>query len=161
MATKKKKKKANSNLIAKNKKAYHNYFIEEKFEAGIVLKGSEVKSLRDRRGSINETYAGEKDGELYLFNAHIPEYPNTNPKFQHQPNRPRKLLLHRREIDKILGALQKKGMTLLALSMYFNNKGLVKVELGLAKGKKLHDKRETEKKRDWDKQKARLLRDKG
>ncbi len=155
----KKKSKTKSNNIAKNKRAYHDYFVEEKLEAGIVLYGSEVKALRDKQGSINESYAGEKDGEIYLFNAHIPEYSYTNQKFQHTPRRPRKLLLHKREVNRILGAIQRKGMTLLALSMYFSSKGLVKVELGLAKGKKQHDKRQTEKDRDWDRQKSRLMKD--
>lgn len=148
------------NIIAKNKRARFDYFIEETYEAGLVLFGSEVKSLRDGRGSINECYAGDKDGELYLFNAHIPEYKNTNAKFQHQPRRPRKLLLHKREMNKLLGAVQKQGVTLVPVSLYFTEKGLIKLELGVAKGKKQHDKRETEKKRDWDRQKSRIMRDK-
>jgi len=147
-------------IIAKNKRARFDYFIEETYEAGLVLFGSEVKSLRDGRGSINECYAGDKNGELYLFNAHIPEYKNTNEKFQHQPRRPRKLLLHKREMDKLLGAIQRQGVTLVPVSLYFTEKGLIKLELGVAKGKKQHDKRETEKKRDWERQKSRIMRDK-
>ena len=146
-------------FIAKNKRARFDYFIEEKLEAGLVLYGSEVKSLRDGRASINECHAGEKDGELYLFNAHIPEYKNTNQKFQHQPRRPRKLLLHKKEMNNILGAIQKKGITLVPISLYFSEKGIVKAELGIAKGKKQHDKRETEKQRDWDRQKSRIMKD--
>lgn len=147
-------------IIAKNKRARFDYFIEDKLEAGLVLFGSEVKALRNGQASINECYAGEKDGELYLFNAHIPEYKNTNVKFQHQPRRPRKLLMHKNEINKLLGALQKDGITLVPISLYFTPNGLAKLELGIAKGKKQHDKRETTKQRDWDRQKARIMRDK-
>jgi SsrA-binding protein len=148
-------------MIAHNKRARFDYFIEEKLEAGLVLYGSEVKSMREGRGvSINECYAGEQNGELFLFNAHIPEYKNSNPRFQHAPRRPRKLLLHKREMNKILGALQKQGMTLVPIALYFAKNGFVKAEIGLAKGKKKHDKRETIKERDWDRQKSRILREK-
>ena len=125
-----------------------------------MLSGTEVKSLRGGRASITEAYAGESGGELFLFNAHIPEYGAGN-RFNHEPKRPRKLLLHRREIDRLLGATRREGMTLVPLSLYFNPRGLAKVELGLARGKKMHDKREATKQRDWRREKARLLREKG
>ena len=145
---------------ARNRKARHNYAIEETFEAGIALEGSEVKSLRQGRASIAEAYAAEKDGELYLFNAHIPEYSAAG-QFTHQPRRPRKLLMHRREINRLAGAVNRQGMTLVPLAIYFNARGIAKVDLGLARGKKKYDKRATLKERDWKRQKARLLRDKG
>lgn len=145
---------------ARNRKARHNYAIEETFEAGIMLEGSEVKSLRGGRASISEAYAAEKDGELFLFNAHIPEY-HASGQFTHQPRRPRKLLMHRREIDRLAAAINRQGMTLVALAIYFNARGMAKVELGLGKGKKKYDKRASLKERDWKRQKARLLRDRG
>ncbi len=145
-------------LVAENRKARFNYDIEEKLEAGIALVGSEVKSLRAGKANIAEAYATDERGELYLVNAHISEYAARN---GHAPLRPRKLLLHAREIARLLGAIQRQGMTLVPLKLYFNARGIAKVELGLAKGKKLHDKRETEKKRDWDRQKGRLMREKG
>lgn len=145
--------------VAQNRKALHNYFIDDRVEAGIVLSGTEVKSLRQGRASITEAYAGESAGELFLFNAHIPEYTAGN-RFNHEPTRPRKLLLHKREISRLLGATRREGMTLVPLSLYFNPKGRAKVELGLARGKKLHDKRATTKERDWQREKARLLREK-
>lgn len=155
-----KKQDSGRRIIAQNKRARFDYFIEEKLEAGLVLYGSEVKAMRVGRGvSINECYAGEQDGELYLFNAHIPEYKNSNPRFQHAARRPRKLLLHKREMDKILGALQKQGMTLVPISLYFAKNGFVKLEIGLAKGKKQHDKRATIKEREWNRQKSRVLRE--
>ncbi|MBM3543745.1 MAG: SsrA-binding protein SmpB [Alphaproteobacteria bacterium] len=147
-------------LIAENRKARFNYDIEEKLEAGIVLTGSEVKSLRAGRATIAEAYAVDERGELYLINAHISEYAGAA-RDGHVPTRPRKLLLHKREMARLLGAIQRQGMTLVPLRMYFNARGIAKVQLGLAKGKKLHDKRETEKKRDWDRQKGRLMREKG
>ncbi|HET6519721.1 MAG TPA: SsrA-binding protein SmpB, partial [Geminicoccaceae bacterium] len=137
-----------------------NYFIDERFEAGIVLSGTEVKSLRRGRASITEAYAGESGGELYLFNAHIPEYEAGN-RFNHEPKRPRKLLLHKREMSRLFGATKREGMTVVPLSLYFNPRGLAKVELGLARGKKLHDKRASERDRDWQREKQRLLREKG
>ena len=152
----KKKKKVVSNIAAQNRRARHNYAILETFEAGIMLKGTEVKSLREGRASIGEAYAHEKDGALYLLNAYIPEYSSGT--FGHGPRDPRKLLLHKREIAKLLNAIQRKGQTLVPLSVYFNEKGLAKVELALAQGKQHHDKREAQKKHDWDRQKARILR---
>lgn len=162
MAAKNKKKKAGSSgIIAQNKRARHDYQIDEEIEAGIMLVGTEVKSLRIGTASINESYAGEKEGEIYLFNANIQEYNKAGNYFQHQPRRPRKLLFHKREVSKLLGAIQRKGMTLVPISMYFNKKGLVKVKIGIARGKKEYDKRETEKKRDWQRDKSRLLKEKG
>lgn len=147
-------------LVAENRKARFNYDIEEKLEAGIVLTGSEVKSLRSGKANITESYASTEDGELYLINAHIAEYTQAG-RANHEPTRRRKLLVHRRELGRLIGAIQRQGMTLVPLRMYFNARGIAKVQLGLAKGKKLHDKRETEKKRDWDRQRGRLMRDKG
>jgi len=125
-----------------------------------VLQGSEVKSMRAGRGSINESYATEQEGEIYLVNAHIPEYAPAN-RQNHDPRRPRKLLLHSREIKRLLGSIQREGMTLIPLSLYFNEKGRVKVELGLAHGKRQYDKRAAERDRDWGRQKARIMRDRG
>ena len=146
--------------IAQNRKAFHNYFIDERLEAGIVLSGTEVKSLRQGRATISEAYAGESNGELYLFNSYIPEYEAGN-RFNHEPKRPRKLLVHRRELGRLLGATQRQGMTLVPLSLYFNQRGLAKVELGVARGKKLHDKRASVKEREWQREKQRIMRDKG
>ncbi|MBH63291.1 MAG: SsrA-binding protein [Alphaproteobacteria bacterium] len=146
--------------VAVNRKARRNYFIDETFEAGIVLQGSEVKSMRAGRGSINEAYATERKGEIYLINAHIPEYAPAN-RQNHEPRRPRKLLLHKREIKRLFGAIQREGMTLVPLSLYFNEKGRAKVELGLAHGKRKYDKRAAERDRDWSRQKARIMRDRG
>ena len=147
-------------LAADNRKARFNYEIKETLEAGIALQGTEIKSLRGGKATIGESYAGPMGTELYLFNAHIPEYLEAN-RFNHEVRRPRKLLLHRRQINQLMGAIQREGMALIPLKVYFNDKGRAKVELGLGKGKKLHDKRETEKKRDWDRQKGRLMREKG
>jgi SsrA-binding protein len=148
-------------IIADNRKARFNYTIVDTFEAGIELKGSEVKSLRNGQGSLNEAYAqATKQGEIMLVNAYIPVYLQAH-QFNHETRRPRKLLLHRREIDKLSQAVQRQGMTLVPLRMYFNEKGRVKVELGLAQGKKLADKRETEKQRSWERDKARLMRERG
>ncbi len=147
-------------LVAENRKARFNYDIEEKLEAGIQLTGSEVKSLRTGKANIAESYASDEGGEIYLINAHIAEYAQAR-RDGHAPTRPRKLLLHKREIEKLLGAIQRQGMTLVPLKLYFNARGIAKVELGLARGKKIHDKRDTEKKRDWERQKGRLMRDKG
>jgi SsrA-binding protein len=152
--------KNNYQVAAVNRRARHDYFIEETFEAGIELMGTEVKSLREGRANIAESYASEEGGELWLINAHIPEYAPGN-RFNHAPKRIRKLLLHRREIDRISGEVNRGGMTVVPLKIFFNARGIAKVELGLAKGKKLHDKRETEKKRDWKREQARLLREKG
>ena len=152
-----KKEQPSKTLIAANKKARYNFEILEEFEAGIVLQGSEVKSLRKGKANIAEAHAGEMDGEMWLFNLNIPEYKQAGP-MNHPPKRPRKLLLHKKEADKMLGRVKEKGLTLMALSIYFNAKGLVKVQLGLGKGKKLHDKRETIKKRDWDRKKGKILK---
>jgi len=147
-------------LVAENRKARFNYEIEEKLEAGLALTGSEVKSLRSGKANIGDAYAAEAGGELFLINAHISEYAQAG-RANHEPKRARKLLLHRREIDRLIGAIQRQGMTVVPLKLYFNRRGIAKLELGLAKGKKLHDKRETEKRRDWERQKGRLMREKG
>jgi SsrA-binding protein len=161
MAGKNRKKGFSSgNVVAQNRRARHDYLIEETFEAGIALVGTEVKSLRQGHASINEAYAGNKDGELVLFNTHIPEY-GAAKHFSHEPRRPRKLLMHRREIRKLIGAVRRGGMTLVPLSIYFNKRGVAKVALALGRGKRSVDKRETVKERDWKRQKARLIREKG
>ncbi len=147
-------------MVAQNRRARHDYAIEDTLEAGLVLVGSEVKSLRAGRGSLADSYAGEKDGELYLFNAHIPAYAAAN-RFNHETRRARKLLVHRRQLDRLLGAIQRDGVTLVPLAVYFNDRGIAKVELGMARGKRQYDKRETEKRRDWQRQKRRLMRDRG
>lgn len=149
-----------SRVAADNRKARHLYAVEAEYEAGIVLQGTEVKSLRDGKANIQESYAEVRGGEAWLVNAHIPEFSHGN-RFNHEPRRPRKLLLHSREINRLGGAIQRDGMTLVPLRLYFNDKGRAKILLGLAKGKKLHDKRETEKQRDWSRQKARLMKDHG
>ena len=154
------KKKPNAGAAAVNRRARFNYELGETFEAGIALKGSEVKSLREGRSSIGDAFAGERGGELWLYNAYIPEYLQAN-LFQHETRRPRKLLLHKREIGKLIGAVDREGMTIVPLKIYFNDRGRAKVELAVARGKKLYDKRETEKKRDWGRERGRLLRDKG
>ncbi|WP_088348862.1 MULTISPECIES: SsrA-binding protein SmpB [Rhodomicrobium] len=147
-------------IVAENRKARHSYEIHDTFEAGIMLSGSEVKSLRAGKSNIAESYATDQDGEIYVINAYIPGYAEAN-RFNHEERRPRKLLLHKREIAKLIGAVRRDGMTLVPLKVYFNDRGRAKVELALARGRKLHDKREAEKSRDWDRQKARLMRDKG
>jgi SsrA-binding protein len=156
----KKSKKSEHRIVAQNRKARHNYFIDETIEAGIELVGTEVKSLRQGKGSLVDAYAGEEDGELWMFNAYIPEY-SSGGYTNHEPRRPRKLLLHRREIERLIGQIREKGVTLIPLSIYFNKRGIAKVDLGLARGKKQYDKRETEKKRDWQRQKERLIREMG
>ncbi|MDH5748658.1 MAG: SsrA-binding protein SmpB [Rhodospirillales bacterium] len=161
MARKNKKKSlSHGNIAAQNRKARHDYSIEEEFEAGIILTGTEVKSLRAGRATITEAYAGGKDGELYLFNAYIPEYDAAS-HFSHEPRRPRKLLMHSREISRLQGAVQREGMTLVPLSIYFNKRGIAKVGLALARGKQKSDKRAYIKDRDWQRQKSRLMREKG
>jgi SsrA-binding protein len=155
-----KKKDDDTKLIADNRKARYAYAIGETLEAGIMLVGSEVKSLRTGKTTIGESYAHAKDGEIWLVNSYIPEYTKAS-RFNHEPKRSRKLLVHKRQADRLAAAIQREGMTLIPLKLYFNAKGIAKLELGLAKGKKLHDKRETEKQRDWQRDKARLLRDKG
>jgi SsrA-binding protein len=147
-------------LIAENRKARHEYFITDSFEAGIMLLGSEVKSLRVGQTNIAESYASFEEGGLWLINSYIAEYKGAT-LFQHDPRRKRKLLMHSAEIKKLKLAIERKGMTIVPLEMYFNKKGIAKVKIGLAEGKKLHDKRETEKKRDWNREKARLMRARG
>lgn len=146
--------------VAENRKARRNYEIEETFEAGLVLCGTEVKSLRSGKANIAESYATDEDGELFLINAYIPEYAQAS-RFNHSPRRPRKLLLHRKEIHKLMIGIQREGMTLIPLRLYFNDRGVAKLEVALARGRKMHDKRQVERKRDWERQKARLMRDKG
>lgn len=143
--------------IAENRKARHNFFIEEEIEAGIMLTGTEVKSLRAGEANITDAYAEVKNGEVYLINGYIKEYAMGN-RFNHESRRPRKLLLHKRQINKLQSAIQRKGNTLVPLSIFFNFKNRVKVNLGLAKGKKQHDKRATDKARDWNREKGRILK---
>lgn len=147
-------------LIAENRKARHEYFITDSWEAGIMLLGSEVKSLRVGQTNIAESYASFEDGGLWLINSYIAEYKGAS-LFQHEPRRKRKLLLHQSEMNKLKLAIERKGMTIVPLEMYFNAKGVAKLKIGLAEGKKLHDKREDAAKRDWNRQKARLMREKG
>jgi len=143
-------------VVAQNRKARHNYFIEETFEAGLVLTGTEVKSLRGGRSTIAESYITALEGEAWLVNATIPEYASGN-RFNHEPRRPRKLLLHRSQVSKLVGAIQREGRTVVPLQIYFNPKGRAKIEIALATGKKAHDKRATIKERDWQRQRSRLL----
>ena len=147
-------------IAAENRKARFNYEIGEAFEAGIALTGTEVKSLRAGRATIAESFADSREGELWLINANIPEYLQAS-RFNHAPKRPRKLLLHKRQIGKLISGVEREGMTIVPLKLYFNEKGRAKVEIALARGKKLHDKRETDRKRSWDRERSRLLRAKG
>lgn len=147
-------------VVAENRRARFDYFIEQVFEAGIALTGTEVKSLRFGEGSIAESYAEVKDAQVWLINANVPEFAQGN-RFNHEPKRPRKLLLHEREINKMHGAVNRQGMTLVPLSVYFNGKGRAKVELALAKGKKDPDKRATIKEREWKREQGRVMRDRG
>ncbi|MGZ6011228.1 MAG: SsrA-binding protein SmpB [Caulobacteraceae bacterium] len=147
-------------LIAENRRARFDYFLEQTYEAGLSLTGTEVKALRLGRANIAESYAATEGNEIVLINAYIPEYGPAN-RFNHDPRRPRKLLLHSREIDKMLGAVNRDGRTLIPTRLYFNDKGRVKLELALAKGKKAHDKREVAAERDWKREQGRLLRDRG
>ena len=142
--------------VALNRRARHDYFIEDTIEAGIELTGTEVKVLRKGLGSIAEAYAAQRDNEIVLVNAHIPEYPAA--RFNHEPRRPRRLLLHRREINRLLGGIKRDGITVVPLSVYFNERGRAKVELGIAKGKRKADKRQSKKARDWQRSRARILR---
>lgn len=160
MAAKKGTAPAGRRIVADNRKARFNFEILETFEAGIMLTGTEVKSLREGKANIAESYATEQRGELYLINSYIPEYLQGN-RNNHEPRRHRKLLMHAREIAKLMSGVQRDGMTIVPLKLYFNDQGRAKLELALARGKKLHDKRQTEKNRDWDREKGRLLRDKG
>ncbi len=147
-------------VAAQNRRARHDYFILSTLEAGIMLSGTEVKSLRAGSASIAEAYAGEQNGELFLINAYVPEYKAAN-RFNHEPKRARKLLVRRRELDKLLGSIRRDGVTLVPLSIYFNARGVAKVELALARGKHKGDKRAAIKERDWQRQRARLMREKG
>jgi len=155
-----KRKDPENKVVADNRKARHAYAIESTLEAGIVLHGSEVKALRTGKATIAESYAQAKDGEIFLINAYIPEYNMAN-RFNHEPRRARKVLVRKTEVRRLAAAIQREGMTLIPLRLYFNPRGIAKLELGIAKGKKLHDKRETEKQRDWARDKARLMRAKG
>ena len=146
--------------VAENRRARYDYYIDEVVEAGIALTGTEVKSLRFGEGSIAESYAEVKNGEVFLINSNVPEFSHGN-RHNHEPKRPRKLLLHEREIAKMTGAVERKGMTLVPLSIYFNSRGRAKVELALAKGKNTADKRATIKEREWKREAARVLRDRG
>ncbi len=147
-------------IVADNRAARYHYTIEDTLEAGIALTGTEVKSLRGGKATIGEAYAGPSGNDLMLFNAYIPEYLEAN-RFNHDTKRPRRLLLHRRQINKLIGATQRQGYTVIPLKIYFNDRGRAKVELGLGKGKQAHDKREAVKERDWKRDKARLMRDRG
>jgi len=147
-------------IIADNRKARFHYFIDDTMEAGLALTGTEVKSLRSGKATIAESYADARDGEIWLINSNIPEYLQAN-RFTHSPKRPRKRLLHRRQINKLIGAVEREGMTLVPLKLYFNERGRAKVELALARGKKLYDKRDTERQRSWERERGRLMRQKG
>ncbi len=155
-----KPKKSRYKLVADNRQARYHYELGDVVEAGIVLTGTEVKSLRAGKAQIAESYASNEKGELFLINATIPEYLQAN-RFNHEPKRPRKLLLHRKQLAKLFNAIAREGMTVVPLKLFFNDQGRAKVEIALGRGKKLHDKRETEKARDWNREKGRLLRDRG
>lgn len=152
------KKEEGRKVVAQNRKALHEYFIDERYEAGIILSGTEVKSLREGRATIGDAHAAEMQGDLWLFNAYIPEFHAGN-QFNHETRRPRKLLMRRRQIETLKGAVQRKGLTVVPLAIYFTDRGWAKVELGLARGKKMVDKRQSEKDRDWQRDKQRLLRE--
>jgi SsrA-binding protein len=154
-----KKKKKDDNVAASNRKARHNYFIESNYEAGIILLGTEIKSIRSGRASIEEAYASEENGELFLLNSYIPEY-KAGGAAQHETRRARKLLLHKKEMSKIYNAINREGYTVVPLNLHFNGRGMIKVDLGMAKGKKQFDKRQTDKERDWKRSQRRLLSDK-
>ncbi|MFG1464392.1 SsrA-binding protein SmpB [Xanthobacter sp. DSM 24535] len=147
-------------VVADNRRARFDYDIGEVFEAGIMLTGTEVKSLRSGKATIGESYAAAKNGELWLYNAYIPEYLEAN-RFNHETRRPRKLLVHKRQIGKMAQAVEREGMTIVPLKVYFNEQGRAKVEVAISKGRKTHDKREAVKQRDWGRDKARLMRDRG
>src|ERR1044071_5523126 len=147
-------------IVAENRKARYNYELGDIFEAGLVLTGSEGKSLRAGKGTIAESYADARAGEVWLINSNIPEYLQAS-RFNHAPKRPRKLLLQKREINRLVGAIEREGMTIVPLKLYFNEKGRAKIEIALARGRKLHDKRQTLKKRSWERERGRLMRLKG
>ncbi|MGI9520461.1 MAG: SsrA-binding protein SmpB [Hyphomicrobiaceae bacterium] len=148
-------------MVADNRRARFEYHLEDDIEAGLQLTGTEVKSLRLGQANIAESYAAVENGGVFLINAHIPEYNQAGPFFQHEPRRPRRLLLHKREIAKLAQAVEREGMTIVPTQLYFNERGIAKLRLAIAKGKKLHDKRETSKRRDWNREKARLMRERG
>lgn len=160
MASKKKKPDTNGRLIADNRKARHNYEFVETLEAGLVLTGTEVKSLRNGKANIAESYATEENGEIWLINAYIPEYLEGN-RYNHNPRRKRKLLLHKKEMAKLIGAVNREGMTIVPNRLYFTDRGVAKLQIALARGRKAHDKREVKKERDWKREQGRLLREKG
>tara|TARA_R110002020_G_scaffold98736_10_gene234829 strand:+ start:2860 stop:3342 length:483 start_codon:yes stop_codon:yes gene_type:complete len=160
MAPKKEDKSQHGKIVAENRKARFNYEIVDTFETGLVLTGTEVKSLREGKSNIADSYANEEGGEMWLINSYVPEYLQAN-QFNHEPRRRRKILVKLKEIARLGQAVQRDGMTLVPLKIYFNDKGLAKLQLALAKGKKLHDKRQTQKERDWNRDKSRLLRERG
>ena len=160
MAAKKKKSDPNLKIVAENRKARYNYELIEVLEAGLMLTGTEVKSLREGKANIAESYASFEEGEIWLINSYVPEYLQGN-RFNHEPRRKRKLLLKAREVKRFSDAIDRDGMTLVPLKIYFNDRGRAKIEIALGKGKKLHDKRQAEKTRDWNRQKAKLLKDHG
>jgi SsrA-binding protein len=160
MAAKKKKSDPNQKIVAENRKARYNYELIEVLEAGLMLTGTEVKSLREGKANIAESYASFEEGEIWLINSYVPEYLQGN-RFNHEPRRKRKLLLKAREVKRFSDAIDRDGMTLVPLKVYFNERGRAKIEIALGKGKKLHDKRQAEKTRDWNRQKAKLLKDHG
>ena len=151
------KKKTTSNIVAQNRKASFNYFFEDTLEAGIELLGSEVKSLRAGKGSITDSYALDSEGEIYLYNTYIPEYKQSSYN-NHDPRRLRKLLLKKKEINKLIGKINRDGFSIVPTRIYFNLKGIAKVNIAVGKGKKLHDKRQTKKQRDWNREKSRVFR---
>lgn len=163
MATKKKNAKSGllstNALISENRKARFEFEIMDTYEAGLMLRGTEVKMLRHGQCGLTESHVSPKKGELWLMNAHIPEYPQAGPHLQHEPRRHRKLLLHKKEMNELMGAVTKEGMTIVPLKIFFDAKGIARLQVALAKGKKLHDKRQTEKDRDWSRQKGRILRE--
>jgi len=150
----------NGKLIADNRKARHNYEFLDTFEAGLMLTGTEVKSLRNGKANIAESYATEEEGEIWLINSYIPEYLEGN-RNNHNPRRRRKLLLHKKEMSKLIGGVQREGLTIVPSRLYFNERGIAKLQIALARGRKAHDKREVAKRRDWNREKARLMREKG
>jgi SsrA-binding protein len=147
--------------VSENRRARFDYAIEEKLTAGIVLTGTEVKMLRQGQCSLNEAYVSPEDNEIWLINSYIPEYPQAGKHLQHETKRRRKLLVHRKEANRLAGAVTREGRTIVPLRLFFDSKGIARVEIALAKGKKLHDKRDTEKARDWERQRGRILREKG
>lgn len=161
MSTKTEERALAQKYVSLNRKARHDYFITDTVEAGMILLGTEVKSLRAGQASIQESFAAPKNGSIYLLNAYIPECKTAGAHLQHETRRPRQLLLHKRQIDKLLGAVKREGMTLVPLGIFFNKRGIAKIEIGIAKGKHAHDKRAAIKKREWSRDKARIMRERG